>query len=47
MPMFDAWKLCKRYVQTLLCALLLLMSFGMGQAHADNPVHLLKYPTWF
>jgi hypothetical protein len=40
MPMFDAWKLCKRYVQTLLCTLLLLMSFGMGQAHADNPVQL-------
>jgi hypothetical protein len=40
MPMFDAWKLCKRYVQTLLCALLMFMSFGMGQAHADNPVQL-------
>ena len=40
MPMFDAWKLCKRRAQTLLCALLLLISFGMGQAHADNPVQL-------
>jgi hypothetical protein len=40
MPMFDAWKLCKRRAQMLLRALLLLMSFGLGQAHADNPVQL-------
>jgi hypothetical protein len=40
MPMFDAWKLCKRRAQMLLRALLLLMSFGMVQAHADNPVQL-------
>ena len=39
MPMFDAWKLCKRHVHTLLCVLML-MSFGMGQAQADSPVQL-------
>ena len=38
MPMSDAWKLCKRSAQTLLRALLLLLSFGIGLAHAENPV---------
>jgi hypothetical protein len=40
MPMSDAWKLCKRSAQTLLRALLLLLSFGIGLAHAENPVQL-------
>jgi hypothetical protein len=40
MPMSDAWKLCKGSAQTLLRALLLLLSFGIGLAHAENPVQL-------
>ena len=40
MPMFDAWKLCKQSAQTLLRAFLVLLSLGIGLAHAENPVLL-------
>ena len=40
MPIVDAWKLCKRHAQTLLRALLVSMTFGIGLAHADNLVQL-------
>jgi hypothetical protein len=40
MLMSDAWKLCKRGTQMLLRAFLLLLSLGIGLAHAENPVQL-------
>lgn len=40
MLMSDAWKLCKRGTQMLLRAFLLLLSIGIGLAHAENPVQL-------
>ena len=40
MTIVDAWKLCKRHAQTLLRALLVSMTFGIGLAHADNLVQL-------
>jgi hypothetical protein len=40
MLMSDAWKLCKRGTQILLRASLLLLSLGIGLAHAENPVQL-------
>lgn len=40
MLMSDAWKLCKRGTQMLLRAFLVLLSLGIGLAHAENPVQL-------
>ena len=40
MLMSEAWRLCMRRAQTLLRALLLLLSFGIGMANAENPVQL-------